>query len=129
MDIERIVLTTLQSLDLEIVYLFGSAAAGEMRDDSDVDIAFLSNTSYDPMDIFLLGQEIATQVGREVDLVQLRDSSTVFQKEVIFKGDVLWQKSQFITDQFEMVVMKKYQRLNEERAGILEVIREEVDRG
>ena len=73
-----------------IVVLFGSAATGKMRPDSDVDIAWL------PVDgDLLLARELEFQValtlaaGREVDLVRLDHASTLCRSEVARSGDLL----------------------------------------
>lgn len=122
LDIEKIILEELSSADIAttLVYIFGSYARDELRPDSDIDIAFLSLITYEAMDIFLLAQKISTKLHREVDLVQLKLSSTVFQKEVVAGGKLIFKKDDLSQGMFEMLTYKKYMRLNEERAGILE---------
>jgi hypothetical protein len=44
--------------------------------------------------------------------------STVLQKEII-SGDVIFCANRFAVDEFEMLVLSQYQRLNRERADIL----------
>ncbi|MTI69882.1 MAG: nucleotidyltransferase domain-containing protein, partial [Firmicutes bacterium] len=58
--------------------LFGSAANGTLREDSDVDIAFLSSKNIEDYDIFMLGQELAEKLERDVDLIDLKKAYTVF---------------------------------------------------
>ena len=103
-----------------IIYIFGSYAEGTEMEKSDVDIAFYSLENYSQYEIFLLAQKISAEIKKEVDLVQLKKSSTVFQKEVVSKGIVIFEKDHIEREKFENTVLKKYMRLNEERKKILE---------
>jgi uncharacterized protein len=53
-----------------------------------------------------------------VDLINLRETNTVFQNEIITEGRLICMTDESATDAFEMNVMSAYQKLNEERAGI-----------
>lgn len=122
-DFEKIrdtVLTALSNFKPLIVYLYGSCVSGRMHPESDIDIAFYTSETFDSYTVFLKAQEIAQSLGRDVDLVQLRESSTVFQNQVITKGIVLYRKDEATRQNFELAVLKKYMRLNEERADLLE---------
>lgn len=103
-----------------IIYIFGSYAEGTATEKSDVDIAFYSLKDYSQYEIFLLAQKISAEIKKEVDLVQLKKSSTVFQKEVVSKGIVIFEKNKIEREKFENLVLKKYMRLNEERKEIIE---------
>ena len=105
------------------VYLFGSEAVGEAGPHSDVDIAVLlphaeakevGDLSASPCWLAL-----TEALKREVDLVNARTVSTVFQKEII-QGQLLYCGDRLAVDEFEMYTLSFYQKLNEERAGILE---------
>lgn len=122
LDIEKTILEELllANIDIALVYIFGSYARDELRFDSDIDIAFLSSETYEAMDIFLLAQKISAKLHREIDLVQLKLSTTVFQKEVVAGGKLIYKKDDLSQGMFEMLTYKKYMRLNEERAEILE---------
>jgi len=107
-----------------VVYLFGSAAKENMRADSDIDLGFLSENKLDAYEVFMIAQELADLLGREVDLVDLNQASTVFQVQVISKGKVIYSANETRRKLFELLVLKKYTRLNEERQVILEKIKE-----
>lgn len=119
-DINNRILDMLRNIDKEIVYIFGSISKGTASKRSDVDIAFYSQIDYDPFEIFILAQNISKLLKREVDLIQLKNSSTVFQKEVVEHGTVIYEKDPIEREMFEVVVFKKYARLNEERKTIIE---------
>ena len=69
----------IKNLDVNVIYLFGSSVKNTMRKDSDIDVVFLSDKSVDSFDLFLLSQKLANLLGREVDLIDIKKASTVFQ--------------------------------------------------
>ena len=116
----QIILKKLKNIDKEIIYIFGSYAKQENTKNSDIDIAFYSKDEYDSFEIFLLAQEISAEIKKEVDLVQLKQSSTVFQKEVVENGICIYEKNSLEREKFELLVYKKYFKLNEERKEIID---------
>ena len=108
-----------------LIYLFGSYVKRTEHPDSDIDIAFLSkNKKLDKYELFLLAQEIASKLNRDVDLIDLNVASTVFQAQVISTGKVIYNMDNRERSQFEMKIFKMYAKLNEERAPIIEKINE-----
>jgi len=107
-----------------VVYLFGSAARNELREDSDIDIAFLTNNDIDPYKCFMKAQELADIFKREVDLVNLNTSSTVFKAQVVGTGKNIYCSDDNKRMYFEMRALKEYALLNEERQVILNNIKE-----
>jgi predicted nucleotidyltransferase len=114
--------------DVEAIYLFGSYLTPDQQQDSDVDIAVLL-----PHERAKLLKSLAMSDSRDalennlkrtVDLINLRMANTVFQNEIIQQGRIIYRHNESVVDEFEMQVMSSYQKLNEERAGILEDILE-----
>jgi len=101
------------------LYRFGSQAKGTARPDSDVDLAILSREPIPNLRRFELAQELATQLHRDVDLVDLRTASTVMRMQVISSGECLFKVSDRLQGEFEDLVYSTYARLNEERREIL----------
>jgi predicted nucleotidyltransferase len=68
---------------VELAILFGSAASGKLRPDSDIDIGILWASGRDiGLDGELaLGAELERVLGREVDLVRLDTASTLLRFE------------------------------------------------
>ena len=114
-----------QKLDPLLIYLYGSYAKGKACPNSDVDLAFYANQQSDPYEIFLLANQLAMQLRKDVDLVDLRTASTVFRAQVISTGELLLCSDRFFKENYEIRVLKEYTKLNEERKEILEAIREE----
>ncbi len=112
--------------DAEAIYLFGSYLTPHEQKDSDVDLAVLLS----PAKAKLLGSPAMSEcrnaledaLRRTVDLINLRMVNTVFQNEIIQESRLIYKQNEYVTDVFEMQVMSAYQKLNEERAGILEDI-------
>jgi uncharacterized protein len=109
--------------DLITLYRFGSQAKGTARPDSDVDLAILSRVALSELRRFELAQELATQLHRDVDLVDLRNASTVMRMQVISTGGCLFTVSDRLQGEFEDLVYSTYARLNEERREILNDVR------
>ena len=104
------------------LYRFGSQAKGTVRPDSDIDLAVLAHNPIPPMHRFELAQELAIQLHRDVDLVDLRTASTVMRMQVISTGECLDAPNEPTRREFEMYVFSDYARLNEERREILKRI-------
>ncbi|MCC6619667.1 MAG: nucleotidyltransferase domain-containing protein [Deltaproteobacteria bacterium] len=110
---------------IELVYLFGSHAAGATHPESDVDLAVLSRHPIGAMARFELAQALAGRLGREVDLVDLSSASTVLRKEVVAHGRLLHASAPRARADFEWRALADYARLNEERRPILERVARE----
>lgn len=109
---------------VQAIYLFGSYATENERVDSDVDIALLLRADESKKAGSLcqspLQLELERLLNRNVDLINLRNVSTVLQKEVIFAERRIYDGDIKAAVEFEMLTLSLYQKLNEERAGILE---------
>jgi len=109
-----------ERMDAYAVILFGSAAAGSMRADSDVDLAFLTDRAPTAYDVFLAAQRIAEALNRDVDLVDFKQASTVFQAQIIGTGLLLVDRRPVERQYAFMRALKSYAMLNEERKPVLE---------
>ncbi|GAX90214.1 type VII toxin-antitoxin system MntA family adenylyltransferase antitoxin [Effusibacillus lacus] len=106
------------------LYLFGSGAQGKMREDSDLDIAYLTDKEVSDYESFMLAQELADQLGLEVDLVNLKKASTVFQAQIIGKGKVILDLDPPRRMMYQIRILKDYALLNEERQCIFDKLQE-----
>lgn len=120
MTFNQKIMNTLEDLDIDFIYQFGSSVSGKLHSASDVDFAFYSQKAYENYIVFLLAQDLSCKLGKEVDLIQLKMASTIFQKEVLSNCFVLFEKEKSNREEYEMILLKKYTRLNEERKEILE---------
>jgi len=108
--------------DLIACYRFGSTERGTTRPDSDVDLAILSGKTLSELNRFELAQDLAAQLHRDVDLVDLRAASTVMRMQVLSTGTCLATEDERARREFEMYAYSDYARLNEERREILKGI-------
>ncbi len=106
---------------LQAIYLFGSYDTENEWPNSDVDIALLlpvqlTNNLY----LTELHQQLEQLYKKPIDLINLRQVTTVFQKEIIMAERRVYCADQYKTDEFEMLTLSFYQKLNEERQEILQ---------
>jgi len=110
--------------DVEGIYLFGTYGTEDARPDSDVDIALLlSPTRAKEIRNIAISDcrdALEGELRREIDLINLRQVSTVFQFQIITTGQLIHTGSERAVQEFEMLTFSFYQKLNEERHSILE---------
>ncbi|MBI1928001.1 nucleotidyltransferase domain-containing protein [Candidatus Poribacteria bacterium] len=121
-DIVRTVLTVFPNT--QAIYLFGSYGTGNEWPTSDVDIALLLPLAEAKQAGSLMMSELRfaleSLLKKEVDLINLRQVSTVLQKEIIFAERRIYCADTYAADEFAMLVLSFYQKLNQERQGILD---------
>jgi predicted nucleotidyltransferase len=114
----------IEKLSPFLIILFGSTVKGNTNKNSDFDVAFLSNKKLDKYQLFMISQELASKLNRDVDLIDLNQASTVFQAQIVHTGKVLYCSDEQKKAQFELKTLKMYTKLNEERLPILKNIDE-----
>lgn len=125
MNIESITKFLTQHIaDLQAIYQFGSHVRGNARPGSDIDLAVLARDPISAERLFQITQDLAIQLNRDVDLLDLRATSTVMRAQVISTGQCLESKDEPARAEFEMYAYSDYARLNEERRDILKDIKE-----
>ena len=72
----------------------------------------------------MLAQELADIFKRDVDLVHVNSSSSVFKVQVTYYGKVIYSINDNERMLFEMRTLKEYIMLNEERKEIIDSIKE-----
>ena len=108
---------------IQSVHLFGSASADRMRPDSDIDLAVLrpgGTAPIAPVALFDAAQTVAIELGRDVDLVDLRSASTVFATQILAHGRRIRTQDEYESDLFTCHTLSEHARLNERRREIVE---------
>lgn len=114
--------------ETQAVYLFGSYADQTANAQSDLDLALL----LPPRQAFLMAHhawwkltdELSMLAGCHVDLINMRQVSTVFQIEILRTGQRIFCHNLQQCNEYEGLMLSLYQKLNEERAEILAAIQE-----
>ena len=105
------------------IYLFGSFQTENEWKDSDVDIALLLPHVLAKEERHLGMSECRIKLeeglGKNVDLVNVRQVSTVFQFQIVTTGRLIYVSDENAVAEFEMLTFSFYQKLNEERQDIL----------
>ncbi|MFB6351367.1 MAG: nucleotidyltransferase domain-containing protein [Bradymonadaceae bacterium] len=94
--------------DLDYAYLFGSAATGHLRPDSDVDIAVDVGRKLNADDIGRASAPLERLVGRPVDLVDLRRAGPILAMQVLRTGQLLVESNRRARLEFEMYTPSRY---------------------
>lgn len=112
----------------QAIYLFGTYGTADEWPESDVDIAVLLPPEHGRRQAHLMltpcHYALADVLGRPVDLLNAREVSTVFQKEIVQSGRRLYCTDENAVAEFEMLTLSLYQKLNEERKTILDSFQE-----
>lgn len=124
MNIEFIKKILLEKTSAFIIILFGSAADGRVRSDSDIDLAFLSGKNLSGYEVFCIAQELADELGKNVDLIDMSKASTVFKAIILGTGKIIYSSDVNRKHEFQIKTFKDYALLNEERKVVLDKIRE-----
>ncbi len=108
----------------QAIYVFGTYGTADEWPDSDVDIAVLLPPERGRRQPHLMltpcHYALAEALGKSVDLLNAREVSTVFQKEIVQSGRQLYSHDDNAVAEFEMLTLSHYQKLNEERKAILD---------
>ncbi len=110
-----------------VIILLGSAARGEMRADSDVDIAYIADptaailTTYRR---FRIAQQLAGEIGRDVDLIEFNRASTVFQLQIVTTGQIMYEINPIPRQLAWLSAYRNYALLGEAREPVLIAIQQ-----
>jgi uncharacterized protein len=106
------------------IYLFGSYQTDTEWPDSDVDVAVLlpyPDAKYERlMVVSKCRYWLEDILKKDVDLVNIRLASTVFQFQIVSTGRLIYTADERAVNEFEMLAISLYQKLSEERRDILE---------
>ncbi|MBM4253752.1 MAG: nucleotidyltransferase domain-containing protein [Deltaproteobacteria bacterium] len=105
--------------DVEAIYLYGSMARGEGRDDSDIDIAIMRLAPIDASLALELRTELGAALSRDIDLLDLRRTPTEMAFQAVTDGILLHGESDPAVALYENSIMSMYAALQLERREII----------
>lgn len=97
---------------LEAVYLYGSARTGNLRADSDLDLAIDVGGPLAAQSVHELALSLAVMLDRDVDLVDLRQASAVLRREILTTGERLFVRCPAEQDALEAAMLTEYLDFN-----------------
>ncbi|KZY29437.1 MULTISPECIES: nucleotidyltransferase domain-containing protein [unclassified Oleiphilus] len=103
---------------VKLIYLFGSRATNEARPSSDWDIAVMAEKKIPVSTLWELKELLANTCCAEVDLIDLLQSTTVLNVQIIERGQLLYDACDAAMS-FETRVLSMYGRLQEGREDIM----------
>lgn len=80
--------------EVRLAFLFGSSVTKGLASANDIDVAVAFAHSVSLLEQCELGARLEEIAGREVDLVDLDEASTLLRWEVVRNGVVLWARDQ-----------------------------------
>lgn len=108
--------------EVRIIYLFGSVVRGEMREDSDIDIAIIGE--FESLDIYNMQMELFDILERDIDLINFNKVNINFQSEIISTGEIIFCKNEEEKDFFELRILSNYLSFEEDRKIVIDAIKE-----
>ena len=114
--------------ELVAIYIFGSLADNSDTPESDIDIAFLTFQKISAVDKWKIQEELASKLNQDVDLIDLKDATTILRTEVVEKGKLIFSGDSYQVNHFEMITYSMYADLNESRQEILNDYKEKYGR-
>ncbi len=118
-DLNNLIEFIRKKLDPLFIVVFGSAAKGSLKADSDIDVGFYSDATFCNNVLFEISGELAAMLGKDIDLIDIKKASTVFRFQILSTGKIVYSKNEEITKTFKIMVFKDYCKLNEERKEII----------
>ena len=89
-------------------YIFGSYAKGNVREDSDIDIAIYLKDSIGTYAYLDMKMELSEALKREVDLVILNDSTSLLKYEIYKKNILLFTHDESIENRYKVKILFEY---------------------
>jgi len=114
--------------DLSGIYLFGSFVNEQATPESDMDIAFLTRQKISPIKKWEIQEELASLIGKDIDLIDIKNSSVILRTEIIENGKRIFEGNRLECELFEMTTYSMYSDLNEARIEILNDLKEKYGR-
>lgn len=123
-NFDDIVRKILENTDTLAIILYGSFSRNSQNDESDIDIAIVSEKT-DKATLFELKKNIEEITFRDVDLINLEsiDISESLRYEVLMNGVLLYCQDNFKFDMYKIEKLKEFLDFNEIRNDIIERVK------
>lgn len=124
-ELEQIKKMLVEKFNPLAILLFGSYSRNSQREDSDIDIAIISNEASKEQ-LFLVKNDLEEHIKMDIDLVNLNSEDTYdsFKYEVLMNGIIIYCKDEYKYDLYKITAIREYLELNESRQDIIKRIKE-----
>ncbi len=108
--------------NIAAAYLLGSAVTGQLRNDSDIDIALLPAARHviSMLSCLELAGLLETKLGRTIDIGIIKSSNLIYASEAILRGQRIVTLQQEYTETTEMRLLGCYLVFKEDRKEVEE---------
>ncbi|GAA0123277.1 hypothetical protein UT300018_25950 [Clostridium faecium] len=83
------------------------------------------NSKVDEYELFTLANELSFIVRRDVQIINLKNISTVFASQIVGTREVIYSIEENKRIEYEIRAFKDYAKLNEERQVVLDAIKKD----
>jgi len=106
------------------IYLFGSTVTGKTNTTSDIDLAVLFEDPVNSYTLWNTAQDLAISLNQDVDLIDLKQASTVLAFEIIHSSKLIYCKDKDTVSLFENRIYAEYLRLQERLVDLYQAAKE-----
>jgi len=117
---ERICKTFADDNRVDAVFLLGSAVNGQMRSDSDIDIALLPSkgTELDAITCNEMVSSLALDSGKEIDVGIISSDNLIYAYQAVMTGRQIFSRDQYYVDNMVAFLLGMYGQFNLERMEV-----------
>ncbi|WP_353955528.1 nucleotidyltransferase domain-containing protein [uncultured Clostridium sp.] len=90
-----------------------------------MDLVIHVNSKVDEYELFTLANELSFIVRRGVQIINLKNISTVFASQIVGTREVIYSIEENKRIEYEIRAFKDYAKLNEERQVVLDAIKKD----
>ena len=121
-DTQQIVDSLSMLPQVEAIYLLGSAAHGNMRPDSDVDIALLvkNGQKIDNDSLSRSVSELSLKCGREIDIGYVSTQNLVYSRQALLTGKRIFARNTTDTQMREATLLGLYAQFQLDRREVID---------
>lgn len=106
--------------NIEIIYIFGSFARNELREDSDIDIAIITDYNFEEHIKYI--NDLENILNYDIDLINFNKIDINFQSEIIIEGRCIFFKDEYEKQKFEMKILSNYLTFEEDRKVVIDEV-------